>query len=287
MKSLRYFDKDADYQAIKNELDYPTVSYTKDKDEVYYKTSNLIGKFIDDSTEEDWYWTIDSEQIPLYVNPETKKFSEEYNDTLTDCYYIFANTKLEKLDKFPNTSNVIDMKSMFDGCTDLTSVNASGWDTSNVTNMVYMFWHCYNLTSLDLSSFDTSNVTNMKSMFNECTALTSLNINNFNTSNVTDMYGIFITCESLTSLDLSNWNTSNVTDFGWMFQDCTALTSLNLSNFDTSNATNMGKMFEFCNKLSNITCKQAFKDWCWTNQDAITLPNQMRSGGSGTWIIVD
>ena len=37
--------------------------------------------------------------------------------------------------------------------------------------------------------------------------------------------------------------------------------------------------------LTRIKCKQAFKDWCWTNQDTISLPTAVREGG--TWEIVD
>ena len=48
----------------------------------------------------------------------------------------------------------------------------------------------------------------------------------------------------------------------------------------------MINMFYGCYKLSKIKCKQAFKDWCITNQDKIKLPASMREGGSGTWEIV-
>ena len=54
--------------------------------------------------------------------------------------------------------------------------------TSKVTSMAYMFNGCTNLTSLDLSNFDTQNVTNMQSMFQNCNKLTSLDVSNFDTS---------------------------------------------------------------------------------------------------------
>ena len=47
-------------------------------------------------------------------------------------------------------------------------------DTSNVTNMREMFDDCSGLTSLDLSSFDTSKVTNMRYMFGYCTRLQTI-----------------------------------------------------------------------------------------------------------------
>ena len=54
-----------------------------------------------------------------------------------------------------------------------------------------------------------------------------------------------------------------------------------------SKATSYDGMFGGCNKLNHITCKQAFKDWCITHQDAIELPTAMREGGTGTWTIVN
>ena len=48
--------------------------------------------------------------------------------------------------------------------------------------MKSMFQACTNLTSLDLSSFDTSNVTSIEAMFAGCSNLTSLKLDNWNLS---------------------------------------------------------------------------------------------------------
>ena len=55
-----------------------------------------------------------------------------------------------------------------------TEVSFKGSNTSNVTSMRSMFEKCRVLTSLDLSGWDTSNVTDMYSMFKGCTSLTSI-----------------------------------------------------------------------------------------------------------------
>ena len=152
------------------------------------------------------------------------------------------------------------------------------------------------ITSFDLSKYDTSNVTDMGHMFYGCSGLTSLDVSKFDTSNVTDMSYMFRDCSGLTTLDLSNFDTSKVTDILLMFAGCSSLTSLDLSNFDTSKITHklsMGNMFNNCNKLTHIKCKQAFKNWCITNQTNISLPTAMVNGtvgavGSGSnWEIVD
>ena len=100
------------------------------------------------------------------------------------------------------------------------------YDTSNVTDMRYMFEGCSSLESLDLSGFDTSNVTDMRYMFHGCNSLESLDLSGFDTSNVTDMRCMFHGCNSLESLDLSGFDTSNVTDMDSMFEDCSSLKSL-------------------------------------------------------------
>ena len=55
----------------------------------------------------------------------------------------------------------------------LTSLDVSSFDTSNVIDMSSMFDGCYALTSLDLSSFDTSNVTSIDFMFYNCVSITT------------------------------------------------------------------------------------------------------------------
>ena len=93
-------------------------------------------------------------------------------------------------------------------------------------------------------------------------------------------------CRNLQSLDLSNFDTSNVTDMDSMFYSCSDLQSLDLSNFDTSNVTSYNDMFAQCYNLNYIRCKSSFRDWCWENQDTISLPVAMLDYGSGTWDII-
>ena len=215
-------------------------------------------------------------------------------------FYFYDNMNQDQITSFDlskyDTSNVTNMYRMFYDCSGLTSLDVSKFDTSNVTDMSQMFYDCSGLTSLDVSNFDTSKVTDMSYMFNSCNSLTSLDLSNFDTSMVTDMDSMFRDCSGLTTLDLSNFDTSKVTDILLMFAGCSSLTSLDLSNFDTSKITHklsMGNMFNNCNKLTHIKCKQAFKNWCITNQTNISLPTAMVNGtvggvGSGSnWEIID
>ena len=274
------------------------MAYTKDTDTVYLKQAPKIiinlGGYADNAVyfnerlkTEDGFETVQIQLEPniTYISDAPYGFYISGGQNIGTSQYLIPIVSI-KFNNF-DTSNVIDMSSMFHSCTSLTSLNLSNFNTSNVTTMNNMFESCTNLTSLDLSSFDTSNVTTMNSMFRDCSKLQTIKVSNFNTSKVTDMGGMFCYCPKLTSLDLSNFNTSNVTDMSLMFTYCSGLTSLDLSKFDTSKVTNMSYMFKDCTSLTHIKCKQAFKDWCWTNQNTILLPTAMRDGGGGTWEIVD
>lgn len=105
----------------------------------------------------------------------------------------------------------------FSGNQVLTEIDGlNNLNTSEVENMKYMFNSCKNLTKLDLSAFNTEKVTNMNGMFASCSALKSLNVSGFNTSNVTDMGAMFSHC-GLEALDISDFNTNNVTNANQLF----------------------------------------------------------------------
>ena len=151
-----------------------------------------------------------------------------------------------------NTSNVVNMESMFSDCNSLTSLDLSSFDTSSVTNMNSMFYNCNSLVSLDVSSFDTSNVQDIVSMFSECSSLTSLDVSSFYTSNVEFMDYLFYNCSSLTSLDLSNFDTSKIYYMESLFAGCSSLTTVDVSTFDTSNVESMYYVFYDCSSLTNL-----------------------------------
>ena len=184
----------------------------------------------------------------------------EYLDTsqVVNMYSMFSYcTSLTNLDlSHFNTSNAENMEDIFEQCTSLTSLDLSNFNTSKVTNMSDMFKDSSALVTINLSSFDTSQVTAMSGMFEDCYNLSSLDVSNFNTSQVTSMGSMFAGLKSITSLNLSNLNTSKVTNMGGMFAECISLTTLDLSSFDTSNVTNMVFMFCECTSLANLDLSQ-------------------------------
>lgn len=90
-------------------------------------------------------------------------------------YNLSRLTEIENLTAL-NTSRVTDMAQMFAGCSNLASIDLSGFDTRNVTDMFQIFNACTSLTYLDVSGFDMSNVETGTSMFNACTKISELKL---------------------------------------------------------------------------------------------------------------
>ncbi|MDE6700104.1 MAG: DUF285 domain-containing protein, partial [Acetatifactor sp.] len=91
-----------------------------------------------------------------------------------------------------------DGKLMVEGTGDFSSLSVKPWDSerekiksavvrvTGLKNASYMFCHCSNLRSVDLSGFDTSSVTDMRAMFYDCSWLTSVDLSSLDTHNVTE-----------------------------------------------------------------------------------------------------
>lgn len=149
---------------------------------------------------------------------------------VTNTVSMFSNSKVTSIPYF-DTSNVTDMKQMFQYCQYITSVEE--YNTSNVTDMSKMFYYCSKLETVP--QFDTSKVTTMKQMFQRCTVLTSLP--HFDTSKVTDMAQML---ESTAVTTLPQFDTSKVTTVYRMFYSTdNKLVSLPLLDFGNITNINM------------------------------------------------
>ena len=204
-----------------------------------------------------------------------------YNDTqlsnLTGM--LSGQQEVIRVLNLPSTATNTKMYRMFYGCSRLTSIEGvEKINTNNITDVSEVFSGCSNLTTLDLSGWNTSNVTSMSRLFYGCTKLTSIEgISNWNTSSVNTLERLFYQCSSLTTLDLSGWDTSNVTSTSYTFYLCSSLTSLDLSGWDLSNNTNTASMFYSASKLTKIYMKGC-------NETTI---NKIRNASSRSTIITD
>lgn len=165
-----------------------------------------------------------------------------------------TSINIEALD----TSNAEDMSYMFQGCSSLASLDLSKFNTSRVTSMYYMFDGCRSIKALELSSFDTGSVTWMDSMFQDCSSLRTVDVSSFDTSSVNNLSWMFSGCSSLASVDLSSFDTSSVTDAYGVFDDCSSLKRLDLSSFDMSAAREMSMFFYGCTSLQEVKFGDSF-----------------------------
>ena len=135
----------------------------------------------------------------------TKKMNSMFQECNELEYLDLSNFK---------TYSVTDMGWMFNNCSKLKEIKGINYfNTTNVDNMKCMFQGCQEIRYLDLSNFDTRNVTNMECMFKKCYKLKEIKgINNFNTSKVSNMKDIFDECNELiiSLVILSKFNASNI-----------------------------------------------------------------------------
>ena len=171
--------------------------YGKDR----YKYENL--KEIKESIE----ISINGRVIPFshfYKFKKEGKYTIRYSfkKPLTKTNHLLNNTLFTYINLYNfDTSNVINMESMFWGCESLTDINLSNSITENVTNFSYMFCGCKSLKNLDLSSFNTQKALTMRNMFDSCVSLKNLDLSKFNTqiTSDVDVYQMFINCKELKS----------------------------------------------------------------------------------------
>lgn len=116
-----------------------------------------------------------------------------------NMFAYFSNvTQIEGME-YLNTSQVTNMKYMFQGCSSLQSIHAEFLNTSNVTDMTGMFYGCSSLLSIDVSNFDMSKVTATSYMFSGCSSLEKIQCNKdwSAMSNITKSSDMFGDCASI------------------------------------------------------------------------------------------
>ena len=178
------------------------------------------------------------------------------------AFYECVNLTCNAVDA-PDFTNVSDLTSMFDGCSNLNSDfnhwdvstidkmssmfsgatvfngNISDWDVSNVSMMDWMFVNT-DAFNQDISGWDVSEVLRMQGMFDRALAFNQ-DISSWNVSKVTNMQQMFSGSNAFNQ-DISDWNVSNVTNMSYMFYQNTSFNQ-DLSTWDVSSVTTMNRMF--------------------------------------------
>jgi surface protein len=122
----------------------------------------------------------------------------------------------------------------------LTSLNLINFIVESLTDMSNMFNGCTQLKSIDLSSFNTIRVKYMSQLFKNCSRLSSLDLIKFNTINVVDMSSVFYGCSNLNSINF-NFLTDKAQNMNNMFSFCTQIKNLDLTNFNTENCNSFNE----------------------------------------------
>ena len=148
-----------------------------------------------------------------YTNATIAVFDDSFADYYPSVtgYWFAGCNNLKEIKGISNlkTDSVTEMADMFYGCSNLTSLDLSGFNTDNVKDMEYMFHGCSSLASIDLSGFKTDSVTNMVYMFNSCSRLSTIYAGDgWSTSNVENSVGMFSGCRNLIGGQGTKFNSS-------------------------------------------------------------------------------
>ncbi len=189
-----------------------------------------------------WIISVPLSKYPVYA---------WYDDNDETIYYY---TEADEIYLNPDSSR------MFHQFTVLENINTSEFNTSEVENMRGMFNKAYNLETLDLSNFDTSNVTTMQSMFNECKTLKELDLRSFDTSEVENMQAMFNNANNLETIYVSNnFSTDNIID-------------TSAAMFLNNNKLVWGNWTKFSGEYSDSTYARIDKEWQqWYFTDATNI----------------
>ena len=163
--------------------------------------------------------------------------------------------------------NVSDVSGLFKDNTDLVEIDLSGWNASNIINMDSMFEGCTNLVSVKLPTV-VADKCSMNNMFKGCSKLNC----QLNVSNASSLNGTFSGCSSLTyiptlpseyngTLDSTFYNCSSlvtapttpegvITSMANCYNGCTSLTTT--PNIPSS-CTDISGMIKDCTSITEFT----------------------------------
>ena len=167
--------------------------------------------------------TLTTSSVNPFINQVVKKIPDIIiPNTETELRYMTSSNSTSSLTCFPKIicgNNITDMRSCFYGglSSAITTIDTTGLNTSNVTDMRYMFQNCSQLLSLDLSTFDTSKVTTMYNMFAGCSRIQEINISSFTIGSYCDCEKMFNSCNALSKIDMRNFDFSKITNYNYMF----------------------------------------------------------------------
>ena len=172
--------------------DAPSEGYVWDVSE---KSDGSVKAWLTDvsETEADGVKTVTSAKLVIGADG-TVKFPADSSCMFEGFYSVASIDFGESID----TTDVISMEKMFDGCTALKSISVSAFETKNVQSFVEMFENCSSLEALDLSTLEIDSALSIAAMMKGCSALKTVRIDNWYFGlQLTDMSSLFEGCVKL------------------------------------------------------------------------------------------
>ena len=189
---------------------------------------------------------VNKNNISLVINGKNSKLVEEYR-----------LNKGKNIVSIIIKKDLIDLGSMFDGCTTLKDFEELRYlNTEKVTNFSNIFSGHVNLNNIEpIKNWNVSNGIDFSFMFSSCCCLSDLKpLQNWDVSKGENFESIFFRCGSLENLEpLKNWNFSSALIFFNFFKECDNISDLSpLEFWDVSNVEIFSNMFESCIKINDI-----------------------------------
>lgn len=160
-------------------------------------------------------------ELPNRADRESKGIFEDQNANVVAMQF-------DGVVKLPRVAT-----SMFRGLKNMVSVDFTNLDTSQTMNMQSMFLSDAKLKSVDMRSLNMKNVTAMGSMFSWCSSLETVNMSGLDLPNLKNFDTVFANSKRLKSV-LMPKSTPNVISIAALFQNCSSLEYIDLSTFDSS-----------------------------------------------------
>jgi surface protein len=206
------------------------------------------------------------------LNKLVKKLPEiTVANNVTSLANAFTYLKVEEFSKITFGTNITSLSNMFSNCSNVSSIDTSGFNTSNVTNFYGMFDSCSNLENLDFNNINVSSGTDFRNMFSSCSKIKNINASSWISQNAQTMNSMFDSCRLLTSIDLSSFTTPNLTDTAYMFSNCQALQHLDIRNMIFDNVSSYSYMFRSVpNNCEIIVKDDTQKTWITSNFSNLT-----------------
>lgn len=176
---------------------------------------------------------------------------------------IFSNnsTYPKGLSNF-NFNSAIDIAYMFNGCSNIASLDLSAWRSMpKLINAIGVFANCDGVPQ-GLEHWNVSNIEDFSHMFaNIPTEIELLELTNWNTSHAKHFEGMF-SDSAFKVIDLRGWKTDTVLNFNAMFYNCYNLQFIyGLENWNTDSGKTFADIFAQCPKLKELN----LSSWDTTN----------------------